>query len=215
MKLTYKKIFFNYLLTTKLPFRLFALTLILFLFLVTIVVTYKAGIDILSFFKINYSHSQYVKNMLLFVSISIGITTIVQSAPIIWDKLSYWGQVIDNYLLELLFNKKYFIFLINQSINNIRESLNQINLQLQKYEWNYALCHYKVDHRQQKEINDFILTNIKNIIQQCYSIMELLNENEPSDNISRMSKANADMQLNILITQVTDMLVKLRSLNKK
>lgn len=204
-----------HILSLKFPFRLSALAIILLLLSATYVFTYRGLLDLLDFF--NKGH--FVKTILehiisLIIALLISAATFIQSASIIWDKMSNWGQTLDNIVLKYTIRKTYFLDEIDDLFRKARKSINIVNKELLDIYKNITFYHLE-----QSTIL-FLHLRLKNNIRlelrkadlYCFKVISLLKNNEPFDNINRERKNNADTQLNQFINQISDNFQKIRVL---
>lgn len=189
----------------KVPFRLFAMMSIIFLVSATAIFTYRAAIEIFDFFQKNELAKNFLTHIIAWIMATlISAGTFAQSAPIIWDKFSYWGQIIDNYLLKWIFKKKYFLDEIEDLFSQVRKQINIANdLIFRCYQEIYM---NKKNQELAIDILDKMDGHFKVQLHEsyvvCKKIIFLLQKNEAYDAISNERKAKADNNLNEYIHQL-------------
>ncbi len=120
--------FRNTYITFKLPVRIFAVLGVFYLSMSTCIFTYKAGGEIWQFFQLGFIAPLRMGKVIMgIMGIFVGLGTFVQIAPVVWDRLSKWGQDIDNLIAKYLFKKKYFLDEAEELLRSIRKRINQSN----------------------------------------------------------------------------------------
>jgi hypothetical protein len=198
-------VIYSYILTTKLLFRIFAAITIIILGATTMIITYKTQIDVWIFFKFgelkNYSVAQYI---MISISILIGIATIVQSSPPIWNHLSNWGQQVDNFLILKFTGHKFFLYEAEEQLNEMRKIIIQTNTTLQNYIYQIAID--KVPKDLNEKISKVIKYQIFPAIKLYSNVVKILKENQTNDNINKSKKDKTNIRLNYSIEQITELL---------
>lgn len=199
------KILTKYFILFKSLFKLFAYVVIFLLAIVTIFITYKTQVDVWEFFKLGKIDTNItVKYFMIIVSVLIGVATVVQSAPIIRDKLSYWGQRIDNQIIYFLTRQKYFLYEVEDLLSEIRKLINNMNANLQKFMLPLIeIADRKHRNRINGKITELIEIDVRLSIKLYTQITTLLCENDVYDNINKRKKEEANDLLNTSISDIT------------
>lgn len=202
----FKNTIINNIFSIKFFFRVFAIIAVLLLGIVTTIITYKTIVDVWSFFHLGHLTSiKLYKTINFIIGLLIGTATVIQSYSAIWDRLSYWGQCVDNFIIKRLTGKTYFLEEVNEALQFIRKLVNQINFQFQQYYW-------ETDIQQKSTNNKYIVLKLETLlkhntaqaIQLYHKVIKLLKDNECCDNINKERKDEADELLNSLIAQLAD-----------
>jgi len=202
-------------LTARLPLKLVAILVISFLGLATFIITYKTGLDVFIFFHSDVFFSSRVEKISsLIVALLITSATLVQSSPVIWEKLSYWGQAIDNWIALHLMRKIYFLNASFALLNKARNKIDEANSILQDYLWKKINGESLNQSDTETIIKKLLETNILTAINVCKQVDQLLNEGKPKDRTNAERKGEARTLLNNLIAQATGLLSKIPLLNE-
>ncbi len=196
------------LLNVKFIFKILALFAAIFLFGVTAAFTYKAYVDLIDFIKLEHT-SLFIRIYLAYsVALFVAIATIIQSFPIIWNRLTYWGQSIDNLILRCFTNKKYFLDAIEEREKNLSTLINDANKELQSYSWNMLNTNNSEEDINdiKKKIQNLIDNQIKNAINECCHIDNIIKNNQAKDSINNEKKEKLSKQLNNFIINLTNIL---------
>jgi hypothetical protein len=206
----------EWLITFKFPLRIFAIIGICYLSMSTCIFTYKAGGDIWNFFHLGHvAPSRTGRSIAGVMGILVGLATFVQIGPIIWDRLSKWGQDLDNVAAKIFSKKLYFLDQVEESLQKIRKIINTINSTVHDIHWRLSL-----DTSIGKQSRMKMLHTLENILhkdlaeadRQYNQTIKLMKENEAYDNINRERKAKGDEDINTLTIQLTDSCVKIKRL---
>lgn len=196
-------------LSFKLPLRVLAIFAILFLTLAVGVLTYRGGVEIWGFFKVEHIGAtlpgRFISKMMGWM---MAVSTFVQSAPPVWDKLSSWGQQIDNFMMRWIFRKSYFLDEIEELIGKTRKLINIMNKQLLETSKEIVYAKKLPHEERDKTFGESLKKAYKN----CEKIVELLKQHEPYDNEARKRKTHADEELNYFIIQLTEVFQKSRAI---
>lgn len=190
----------------KLILRGLGIIAILFLAGITVALTYKAYIELLMFLKLSPdSPLVFHKSISYSIAIAVGIATAIQSYQIIWDRLSYWGQCIDNVVIYIFTGKKYFLQETSDLLNNIAKEINKINMKIQENSWERIIRNDFYKNRSNLENYTHEINNkIAAVIDQLRKVIHLLKHNNAKDSINKKNESIAERDLNSLIRQVTD-----------
>jgi len=188
----------------KLPLRLLAILAILFLMLAVGLLTYRGGVEIWGFFNIEHIASTLPGKLISkMMGWMMAVSTFVQSAPIIWDKLSAWGQQLDNILMKWVFYKLYFLDEVENLLNETRKLINTMNEHL--LETSKEITYAKnLNEKRNKKLEEYLKKAYKN----CEKAGALLKQREAYENWTRKRKADADKELNTFIIQLTEIFQK-------
>jgi len=203
-----KPLFFH-IFSFKLPLRGIALIVIIFVTLAAGILTYRGGVEIWGFFKVEHIadtlQGRFISRM---IGWTVAISTFVQTAPIIWNKLSAWGQAFDNMMIKLIFRREYFLNESETLLKEIRKLINKANGEILNYskkmiyndsisvQNNFSAFKEDLD----KQIRHFIEKS-----EQCREkIVSLLKNNEAYDSTNRKRKKSAEEELNHFTVQLTD-----------
>jgi hypothetical protein len=197
-------------LSFKLPLRLLAILAILFLTLAVGVLTYRGGVEIWGFFKVEHIAAtlpgRFISQMMGWM---MAVSTFVQSAPVIWNKLSAWGQQIDNLMMKWIFHQTYFLDEVKALLGETRKLINAMNQQL--LETSKEITYGK--KLSLEKSNEIFSHSLKKAYENCEKVVALLKNNEPYDNWSRERKTRADEELNNFTLQLTDTFQKSQALS--
>jgi len=200
----------NKLLTAKLFMRAFALFVILFLVSASILYFYDTLVS--GFSKLKWhGETLFPQNIASYLSatmaIIIGIGILAESAPTIWDKLMYWGQVIDNIMIKALTRKEFFLTKANRLLEETRLLINKTNFHLQ------AIM-IPTDHSYDNENTDILCENIKKIKNNCQKINTLLENHQAEDTLHRQAQEKAKQTLNTLVTENLELSERIEKLSQ-
>lgn len=201
----------NKLLTTKLFMRAFALFVILFLVSASILYFYDTLVS--GFSKLKWhGETLFPQNIASYLSATmaliIGIGILAESAPTIWDKLMYWGQVIDNKIIKSLTQKEYFLTKANRLLEETRLLINKTNFHLQS-------IMIPTDHSHDNININMLCDNIKKIKNNCQKIHVLLENHQAEDTLHRQAQEKAKQTLNTLVTENLEMSDRVENLFRK
>lgn len=221
MKINLKKIFKNssmHCFSFKFPMRVFALMIILFFMAAAGLLTYRGGVEIWGFFRkaeiAETMPGKFISQMLGWMAAA---ATFVQSGSLIWNKLSYWGQNIDNYIAKIMFHKPYFLDEVEFLLKEIRKLINKANSEL--LEVSMLLIYSPEDFKELKmakhKLDNQLTGNLKKADEGRKKVVALLKKNEPYDSINRQRKARADEMLNNFTLQLINTYQKNRDLIKQ
>ena len=211
------KLFFN-LINFKFTFRIGSLFASVLLFGVTAAFTYKAYVELLEFTKIeflNNSHFFRVKFAYI-VALFVALATLIQSFTVIWDRMSYWGQCIDNWICLLILHKKYFLDESQSQLNEVHKTINTVNRLLQKYTWNTLTDpqYLKNNDAIKNEIKFSIDDSMKSVIKKFHHLNELISSHKAKDNTNQQKQNKTIEQLNELTVNITETLRYLREIKQ-
>lgn len=185
-------------LTAKLPMRLIAILVVIFLVSATMLYFYDT---LISGFKNLTWHDQRIvptllaKYFALAMALTIGIGVFTESAATIWDKLMYWGQLIDNYFIKLFARREYFLITAESLLKKTRREINRTNLRLQ------AVI---IPQQAAPEDVEFLRGQVKAIKKHCEELHKLLEAHQAYDNLHQQRQENAREHLNQLVTASLD-----------
>lgn len=166
--------------------------------------TYRGGVEIWGFFNIEHIASTLPGKLISkMMGWMMAVSTFVQSAPIIWDKLSAWGQQLDNILMKWVFYKLYFLDEVENLLNETRKLINTMNEHL--LETSKEITYAKnLNEKRNKKLEEYLKKAYKN----CEKAGALLKQREAYENWTRKRKADADKELNTFIIQLTEIFQK-------
>jgi hypothetical protein len=190
------------LLTARHPMRLIAMVIILSL--VSATVLYFYDILISGFSRLTWKgqplvsplHSEYAS---AFMSITIGLGILAESAPTILDKLTFWGQIIDNKIIKYYYHKPYFLDEASHLLLKTRLLFNRTNFHLQAIAipTDNSVCNEK----DLKKLSN----KVKNIKNNCQKINTLLEMNRAQDPTHLKKQEHLKQLLNNLVSSNLEM----------
>lgn len=208
--------FRNTYITFKLPLRIFAMLGVVYLSMSTCIFTYKAGGEIWEFFKLGFIAPLRTGKLIMgTMGAFVGLGTFVQIAPVVWDRLSKWGQDIDNLILKYLFKKKYFLDEAEELLSSVRNKINQSNKIFDDLNWKIVskkftqIGHLTPEH---DKLYEGFTTYLSKAAQEYQNIIKLIKKNDAYDNINQERDKKCDEELNRLTVQLTDTLMKIQQL---
>lgn len=211
--------FRNTYITFKLPLRIFAILGVLYLSTSTCIFTYKAGGEIWEFFKLGFIAPLRTGKIIMgTMGALVGLGTFVQIAPVVWDRLSKWGQDIDNVIIKRLFKRQYFLDEAEELLRGVRKKINQSNKIIDDLNWKIVSEKFtKVSQltSEHKDLHQAFTQYLSQAEQQYQKVIKLLSKNDAYDNLNKERDTKADEELNRLTVQLTDSLMKIQQLINK
>jgi hypothetical protein len=198
--------------TFKFPLKLLAFILIVFLGLITLFFTYKASIEVWDFIKLAYASEGIKKDVAILIAFIISVATLIQSSPIIWQRLEYWGQNLDNFLIYLITKRRYFLDEVDSKLKNSQDKINYCNFKLQEYNWDLNFSSTIDQMKVVTELDELLSKEINNIKADCMKAHVLLGKCNPTDTINIQRKINSENNLNILIVHNTEIAIRIAKL---
>lgn len=193
----------SYVFSFKLPFRLFAFLGIFYLSASTAIFTYKAGSEIWSFLQWDYiAPSRLGKNIFSIIGLLTGLAIFAQIAPIVWDRLSYWGQAVDNQIIKLFTNKMYFLDEADILMKDIYKYINQANCNINSIYWKFI--YDKKNINTSDEITHVIQQDLIQANKKYHTALNLLKSHTACDYINQERAHKTNENLNIVINQLTN-----------
>jgi len=194
-----------------------AILVILFLGFATFFITYKTCIDVLAFiYSPAFISSKTAKWLSLIIALLISLATFVQSSPIIWITLSYWGQCLDNMFALYIMKKTYFLKKSIDLLNKARNKLDKANSLFQKLLLTETKNIMVDNPAETKAIFEHILkSHIFPAIKLYKKAARLLKKGKTKDTISMQKKDEAKLLLNRLIAQATEFVSRILMLKKQ
>jgi hypothetical protein len=207
------KKFTHYFLTFKFPLKIIALIVIVFLGLITLFITYKASIEVWDFINFKFISQDFKKSTSIFIAVIISVSTLIQSSPIIWQRLEFWGQHLDNFLIYLITRKKYFLDVVDNELKQAQDQINHCHFKLQEYNWNVSFSSIN-KNKITAELDELLNKEINRIRNSCVKSRAILQKCEPTDITNIQRKLFLENNLNMLIVHTTELAIsvaKLRS----
>lgn len=190
------------LLTARQPMRLIAVLIIISLISATIL--YFDDILVAGFARLVWKGNRlvspfYAECASAIMSLTIGLGVLAESASTIWEKFIFWGQVIDNKIIKLLYHKNYFLDEASQLLLKTRLLFNRTNFHLQAIAipTDNSVC----DENDIKKLSN----KIKNIKNNCQKINALLENNLAQDKTNLRKQENLKQLLNNLVSANLEM----------
>lgn len=134
-----------------------------------------------------------------FMAITIGLGVLAESAASIWDKLVYWGQLIDNKIIKYVYGKSYFLDEASHLLLKTRLLFNRTNFHLQSIAipTDNSVCNEK----DLKKLSN----KVKNIKNNCQKINTLLEHNRAKDVTNLKKQEHLKQLLNNLVSSNLEM----------
>lgn len=209
----------NTYLSFKLPLRIFAIIGVLYFSMSGFVFTYKAGGELWEFFRLGFLAPLRIGKVIIgIMGVLVALGTFVQIAPVVWDRLSHWGQDLDNQVIMYLFSKRYYLDEVEELLKKIRKKVNKINTLIHHINWQLItnINKYSINYASsQEKLREAIDTYLIEADKEYKQVVELLENNNAYDNINDKRDKKADEELNVLTIQLTDSFIKVQNLLKK
>lgn len=188
--------------TARHPMRLIAL--LIMISLVSATILYFDDILVGGFAKLIWNGKPLVSTFYAqwasaIMSITIGLGVLAESATTIWEKLNFWGQIIDNKIIHFFYRKTFFLDEAFHLLHKTRLLFNRTNFSLQAIAipTDNSVCN-EADLRK-------LSNKIKNIKNNCQKINTLLENNRAKDTIHLKKQEHLKQILNNLVSANLEM----------